>query len=77
MNLNPFGSSLLYLMNIQIFFDQLDTLGTRGHPRVTLGVPIRCLKIANFFVSWPILKISKPTTISDEYTIFFLTKLTH
>ena len=54
-----------------IFFDQLDPLGTLGHPWVTLGVPIRCLKTANFFVSWAILKISKPTTISDEYTNFF------
>ena len=26
---------------------------------------------ANFIVSWTILKISKPTTISGEYVIFF------
>ena len=31
---------------------------------------------ANFIVSWTILKISKPTTISGEYVIF-LTKLTY
>ena len=31
---------------------------------------------ANFIVSWTILKISKPTTISGEYVIFF-TKWTH
>ena len=49
-----------------------------GYPWAPLGtfrVPLVDAHLgtldANFFVSWAILKISKPTTISGEYVIFF------
>ena len=42
-----------------------------GTYRVALGDAYLGSLEANFFVSWAILKISKPTTISGEYVIFF------
>ena len=47
-----------------------------GTYRVPLGDAHLGTLEANFFVSWAILKISNPTTISGEYVIF-LTKLTY
>ena len=58
-------------------------INTPGYPWAPLGtyrVPLGDAHLgtleANFFVSWAILKISKPTTLSGEF-IVFLTKLTH
>ena len=48
-----------------------DPLGTPGHLQGTPGDAHLGTLDANFFVSWAILKISKPTTISGEYVIFF------
>ena len=51
-----------------VFFDQVDPLDTPGHSWAPLGsyrVPLGDAHLgtleANFFVSWVILKISKPT----------------
>ena len=59
----------------------LGTLGYLWAPQGTYRVPLRGANLgtikANFFVFWPISKFLKPTTISDEYTNFFVTKLTH
>ena len=61
-----------------VFFDQVDPLDTPGHSWAPLGsyrVPLGDAHLGtlevNFFVYWAIFKISKPTTISGEYVIFF------
>ena len=61
-----------------VFFDQVDPLDTPGHSWAPLGsyrVPLGDAHLGtlevNFFVYWVIFKISKPTTISGEYVIFF------
>ena len=46
-------------------------LGTPGRLQGTPGDAHLGTLGTNFFVSWAILKISKPTTISGEYVIFF------
>jgi hypothetical protein len=53
-------------------------INTPGYPWAPLGtyrVPLGDAHLgtlgANFFVFWAILKISKPTTISGAYVIFF------
>ena len=69
-------------MNIFFYLPDpwLTPLGTPWAPLGTYRVPLGDAHLdtldANFFVSWAILKISKPTAISGEYVIFF-TKLTH
>ena len=46
-------------------------LGTPGHLQGTPGDAHLGTLEVNFFVYWAIFKISKPTTISGEYVIFF------
>ena len=64
-------------MNIFLYLPDpwLTPLGTPWIPLGTYRVPLGDAHLgtldANFFVSWAILKISKPTTISGEYVIFF------
>ena len=49
----------------------LTPLGTPGHPWVPTEYSHLGTLEANFFVSWAILKISKPTTLSGEFIVFF------
>ena len=53
-------------------------INTPGYPwaplgtyRVLMGDAHLGTLEANFFVSWAILKISKPTTLSGEFIVFF------
>ena len=61
-----------------VFFDQVYPLDTPRHswaPLDSYRVPLWDAHLGtlevNFFVYWAIFKISKPTTISGEYVIFF------
>ena len=74
---------LVFGMNQDFFLSNWLMINTPGYlwaPLGTYRVPLGDAHLgtlgANFFVSWAILKISKPTTISGEYVIF-LTKLTY
>ena len=64
-------------MNI-FFLSTWPMINTPGYPWAPLGtyrVPLGDAHLGtlevNFFVYWAIFKISKPTTISGEYVIFF------